>query len=560
MGEVFAAENIRTGRPVAVKLLRAEAKQKASAIARFRREARAAGSINSDHVTEILDVEDDPEHGIVLVFELLEGESLIDRLKRTGPIPFEELFYIIEQTWVGLADAHRAGIVHRDLKPSNVFLEKRPDGTIRVKILDFGISKLPKEMGGETLTEMGQSLGTFSFMPPEQIGKAKTVDHRADIYAATTMIYQSLSAQLPYIAKNILALVELKNKSEPRSLREAMGEPVDPRLEAFISQGLARDPNRRFQSAIEALAAWRDLRPTPVSSSRPHPSMHGTSVMQPYSSDVMARSGEVPMSRSGEVPMARSGEVPLSRVSDSSGRPMPVVPVLSDPVSVDEPVIRRRTSTVPILTESTSDGDAATLAMPLSRIGSGELSSDPRVREEWSGSRPAGSHRLNKTTPMQLVQPPSSSPSPSMHEGLPPRRDDSGMYSVAQLAQQQQLQQHPQQGMQPHGPPSMGYGAPSSRVHGGTARIDTQAPAPRELQTGSQDRTQLYQGNNRQQQPPQIGAQLSTGSLARASMIAARPDLPQRRQSPWPLILAAIAFAIVGFFGVAFLLQYIAWP
>jgi serine/threonine protein kinase len=261
MGEVFAAENIRTGRPVAIKLLRQDSKAKSSAVARFRQEARAAGSINSDHVTQVLDVEEDAEHGVVLVFELLEGESLIDRLKRTGPIPFDELCFIIEQVWMGLADAHRAGIIHRDLKPSNVFLERRPDGTTRVKILDFGISKVPKEVGGETLTEMGQSLGTFSFMPPEQIGKAKTVDHRADIYACATLIYQSLTGQLPYSARNILVMVEMKTKTDARKLSEAMQGPVDPRLEAFVSKGLSRDPAQRFPTAIDALNAWRDLRP-----------------------------------------------------------------------------------------------------------------------------------------------------------------------------------------------------------------------------------------------------------------------------------------------------------
>ncbi|MCK6588629.1 MAG: serine/threonine protein kinase, partial [Polyangiaceae bacterium] len=162
MGEVYAAENVRTGRKVAVKLLRADSKAKSSAVKRFEQEARAAGTINSDHVTQVFDVCEDEEHGIVIVFELLEGESLIDRLKRGGPIPLEELHPYIEQVWLGLADAHRAGIIHRDLKPSNVFLERRPDGHLRAKILDFGISKVPKEMGGETLTEMGQSLGTFS--------------------------------------------------------------------------------------------------------------------------------------------------------------------------------------------------------------------------------------------------------------------------------------------------------------------------------------------------------------------------------------------------------------
>ena len=260
MGEVFSAENTRTGRMVAIKVLRAESKTKQSAIERFRREARAAGSINSDFVTQVLDVEDDHDHGIVLVFELMEGESLVDRLKRTGPVPAVELWGIVEAVWMGLADAHAAGVVHRDLKPSNVFIEQRRGGR-RVKILDFGISKLPKTISTESLTQVGQSLGTFSFMPPEQIGKAKSVDHRADIYAATTLIFQALSGKLPYKAKNVVAMMELKNKSEPRALGEVMNEAVDPALEAFIARGLARDPDRRFQTALEALEAWRRLRP-----------------------------------------------------------------------------------------------------------------------------------------------------------------------------------------------------------------------------------------------------------------------------------------------------------
>lgn len=260
MGEVFSAENTRTGRRVALKVLRAESKQKQSAIERFRREARAAGAINSDFVTQVLDVDDDPEYGIVLVFELLEGESLVERLKRTGPIGYEELWGIVEAVWMGLADAHAAGIIHRDLKPSNVFLEQRRSGR-RVKILDFGISKLPKKISTQSLTQVGQSLGTFSFMPPEQIGKAKTVDHRADIYACTTLIYQAMSGKLPYQAKNVVAMMELKNKTEPRTLGEVMRTPVDPRLEAFIAKGLSRDPDTRFQTALEALEGWRALRP-----------------------------------------------------------------------------------------------------------------------------------------------------------------------------------------------------------------------------------------------------------------------------------------------------------
>ena len=316
MGEVFAAENIRTGRPVAVKLLRADSKSKSSAVERFRREARAAGSINSDHVTQVLDVEDDAEHGIVIVFELLEGESLIDRLKRTGPIPFDELHPIIDEVWVGLSDAHKVGIIHRDLKPSNVFLERRPDGHQRVKILDFGISKLPKEMGGETLTEMGQSLGTFSFMPPEQIGRAKTVDHRADIYATTTMIYQSLTGQLPYVARNILVMVEMKSKTNPRPLSEALGHPVDPTLEDFVATGLARNPAERFQNALDALERWRALKSLRVPESRRAVSM----------SDPNLRRLAQQLQAQQQAPLPAAGRLPTGNYGPPRGQPSPYGP------------------------------------------------------------------------------------------------------------------------------------------------------------------------------------------------------------------------------------------
>ena len=358
MGEVFAAENIRTGRPVAIKLLRQDSKAKSSAIARFRQEARAAGSINSDHVTQVLDVEEDAEHGVVLVFELLEGESLIDRLKRTGPIPFDELYSIIEQVWMGLADAHRAGIIHRDLKPSNVFLERRPDGTTRVKILDFGISKVPKEVGGETLTEMGQSLGTFSFMPPEQIGKAKMVDHRADIYACATLIYQSLTGQLPYAARNILVMVEMKSKSDARKLSEAMSGPIDPRLESFVATGLAREASGRFQTALDALSAWRELRPGPSSGSgAPASKAPASSTPSPGSFAGNTGASTPASGGGGAAEIARAA----TRAGGGAGRPVsPAVP----------PTPKIVEARLPSVADMTTEESIATIAMPRAQIGS----------------------------------------------------------------------------------------------------------------------------------------------------------------------------------------------
>ncbi len=379
MGEVFAAENVRTGRVVAVKLLRADTKQKSSAVARFRREARAAGAIHSDYVTQVLDVEDDPDHGIVIVFELLEGESLIDRLKRTGPMNFDEIFPIVEQVWIGLADAHASGVIHRDLKPSNVFLEKRPDGGHRVKILDFGISKLTNDMSGETLTEMGQNLGTFSFMPPEQIGKAKTVDHRADIYSCATLIYQAMSGQLPYAARNILMIVELKAKAEPRPLSQVMDTPVDPRLEHFLAKSLKRAPEDRYQSAVEALEAWRGLRQGgPASEAAPA---------------TIPRGGPPSMTDPGVGPRAMPAPVnmpPASPMTGSTGghgamhrsQSQPAFHAVSHPSSS----ISNLPSMVSV-TDSSSDGgdNVATLAIPMARVAEALAQRRPAATQPGTG-------------------------------------------------------------------------------------------------------------------------------------------------------------------------------
>ena len=383
MGEVFAAEQLRTGRPVAIKLLRQDSKAKATAIKRFELEARAAGRINSDHVTQVLAVEEDPEHGVVLVFELLEGESLIDRLKRTGPIPFEELWPIIEQVWMGLADAHRAGIIHRDLKPSNVFLERRPDGTTRVKILDFGISKVPKEAGGETLTEMGQSLGTFSFMPPEQIGKAKTVDHRADIYACATLIYQSLTGQLPYSARNILVMVEMKSKTDARKLSDAMGGPVDPRLEAFVACGLARE-------VVPALL-HRHRGPQRVARSPP-----GADVGAAHEPAGRGADAEpAAPSRRGDRAPSHPARAETPPQGFASGDPHPSAARSpssgSLPRVASAPVIMESAGPLPRVNseaaEATTDETGATLAMPIQRIGKGGPRRKPRRSRRASTPR-----------------------------------------------------------------------------------------------------------------------------------------------------------------------------
>jgi serine/threonine-protein kinase len=514
MGEVFAAENIRTGRPVAIKLLRQDSKTKSSAVARFRQEARAAGSINSDHVTQVLDVEEDTEHGVVLVFELLEGESLIDRLKRTGPIPFDELWPIIEQVWLGLADAHRAGIIHRDLKPSNVFLERRPDGSTRVKILDFGISKVPKEVGGETLTEMGQSLGTFSFMPPEQIGKAKMVDHRADIYACATLIFQSLTGQLPYAARNILVMVEMKSKTDARKLAEVMNGPVDPRLEAFVQRGLARDANERFQSALDALAAWRELRPS-------------ASAGQP----LVAQPSGVPVAPSSFA-SGPNAQTPLPGAASRLVAPTPVVESSSAP-------------RLPVVADMTTDESVATVAMPRAQIANKPASSasgqmpriDPRLDSAAASINVISTRGVGPggTQLVTVQRGPKSSPA-SERKARPEEptvAEDKGA-----------LRPHP-----------VGYYIPP-QVAATLGRGPTQ-PAPAAPVTGSGHVPKIYEDTSQPSSGENEGATQvyrPTGDTARrleAPQLPANAPVVAAPKRGMPVAMVLLGFLVIGFVAVA---------
>jgi len=313
MGAVFTARNVRTERRVALKLLHPESRDRLKAIERFQREARAAGMISSENVTQVLDAEDDPDFGLVIAFELLEGESLLGKLRRDGPISFTDLYPLIQQTLRGLADAHAAGIVHRDLKPSNIFLEERPGGNTRVKILDFGISKLPKPIAKITLTEPGQSLGSLLFMPPEQVYGAVDVDSRADLYALGTVVFQALTGQLPFAYQTAAELLRLKSQCEARTLSEVLGHPAPPALDAWVARSLMREPSARFSSTLEALDSWLRLDPTRLAA---RPSMHP--LLSPTATP------EMPLSAMPPLRSARTSLVPISkRLSSVPPSPRP---------------------------------------------------------------------------------------------------------------------------------------------------------------------------------------------------------------------------------------------
>ena len=258
---VYAVELLGDKRPLALKILRGALRALPSSVARLRLEVTLLEAIDSDHLIRGLALEDGGEFGPIVAMELLEGETLLARLKRGGPLPLRDLHPLVVQTLTGLCDLHRAGVVHADLRPAHLFLERRQGGDTRVKILDFASARLPALRSGDVSVPPFDCLGTLSFMPPEQIAKDSSFDHRADLYACATVIFRALSGRLPFPSRDMLSMVESKCSTLAPRLSEVMKPPVDAAVEDFLALCLMRDPRERFQSAPAALAAWRGIEP-----------------------------------------------------------------------------------------------------------------------------------------------------------------------------------------------------------------------------------------------------------------------------------------------------------
>jgi serine/threonine-protein kinase len=257
MGIVYAAWHELLGQRVAVKFLLPEIASHGDSVARFLNEARAASRIESDHVARVLDV------GLVdgalpyMVLEFLDGDDLAIVLGKRGPLPFAEVADFLLEAIDALAYAHSLGIVHRDLKPSNLFLVQRKDGSARVKVLDFGISKMmgAQALGGD-LTKTKAMLGSPLYMSPEQLRDSKSVDHRCDIWALGVIAYELLTSHPPFMADNAVALFAAIQESEPMSLRARRPDgTIPPELERAVLRCLRRNPNERFPSVTELGAA-----------------------------------------------------------------------------------------------------------------------------------------------------------------------------------------------------------------------------------------------------------------------------------------------------------------
>lgn len=254
MGAVYEADDLTTSQPVAVKLLHPELSTDREIHRRFRRESSILASLNHPAIVAIRDVGTDDAGRAYTVMELLEGETLHDRIRRTTRLPPAELAPIVDGIASALAAAHEHGVIHGDVKPANVFLiDGRGAGVSEVKLVDFGLSKVH---GLERLTRTGEIIGTPMYMAPELLTGETDIDHRVDIYALGVVMYQALAGRTPFrerVPGKLLYEIVL-GKGEP--LRSVCPE-LSPAIEACIAHAMAPKRDDRPTSALEVAAELR---------------------------------------------------------------------------------------------------------------------------------------------------------------------------------------------------------------------------------------------------------------------------------------------------------------
>lgn len=241
MGTVWVARNLATEAEVAIKVLRSHRDDDEHAADRFRHEARLGARLEHRNITRVFDLLEDDDGSLVLVMELLQGQTLEAAYKAKGALSTREAVEIIVPILGALQHAHEHGVVHRDVKPSNVFLHVDPDGHTTPKLLDFGIAKTHD---ASVLTRTGDALGSPSYMSPEQVRASKKLDGRSDLFSTGVVLYEILTGENPFQASSptaVLAQVlELEIDPDPR---------IDPRVWLEIQRALSKQAYERHPSA-----------------------------------------------------------------------------------------------------------------------------------------------------------------------------------------------------------------------------------------------------------------------------------------------------------------------
>ncbi|MBS1120011.1 MAG: serine/threonine protein kinase with repeat [Deltaproteobacteria bacterium] len=335
MGRVYRGEHTGIGRAVAIKVLHAAFNRNREAAARFQREALASGRLDHPNIVGVSDFGVLETGACYLVMEVLEGESLGDRLIRENRLPWRVALEILRGVLNGLQHAHERGVVHRDIKPDNVFLARKDHDEHVVKILDFGIAKLfAGNADDPASTRTGITVGTPAYLSPEQaVGGAITP--ASDLYSATIVLFEMLVGRAPFEDRDPLAMLGAHVSRTPPTVGELAPDlELPPGLEQMIQAGLVKTAADRIASAAD-YRSWIDT--------------------------VIAHASAV-----GSVPIAMPGSIPT---------PMPHGPIVTAAPSLEIAVERARTTA----TDSSVDGPELARA---TRVGSLADGGDP-IPRRW---------------------------------------------------------------------------------------------------------------------------------------------------------------------------------
>jgi serine/threonine protein kinase len=249
MGTVWAARHELLSRDFALKFARVPAKADPNVRARFQREAQLAGKLRHPNIVDVTDFgEVSPDGDFFLAMELLEGETLAERIEQRGPIESYEAVAIAADVARGLSAVHAIGIVHRDVKPENIFLARNPTSGTTAKLLDFGISK---EQDDSLTTQHGTLTGTPAYMSPEQANGETKLDPRTDIWSVGVVLYEMLTGKHPFVEQNYQALMTAIAECPHVPLESNVPDTI----RHIVDRCLAKRPSDRYSTSDELIDA-----------------------------------------------------------------------------------------------------------------------------------------------------------------------------------------------------------------------------------------------------------------------------------------------------------------
>lgn len=250
MGKVLAATHLPTQKRMAVKLVQPDAAREEGAVARFWREARAVSRLTHPNVVRVFDVGSLADDTPYMAMELLEGESLAERMDRLGKLPVDAAIDLIRQACDAVAAAHAIGVVHRDLKPQNMFLTRSESGAEVLKVLDFGISKTMRATVSDDqqkLTKTTDVFGSPTYMSPEQLKASRDVDERTDVWSLGVIFHEMVAGAPPFDGKSVAEIFGAILYKPPEPLAKVRPD-VPRHVEAAVQRALEKDRDKRTRT------------------------------------------------------------------------------------------------------------------------------------------------------------------------------------------------------------------------------------------------------------------------------------------------------------------------